>query len=58
MSERTASRNRREWSEERRILMQLFARAEGGQDASPLLAFVAPLLPAKLAAHTPNAFRV
>jgi hypothetical protein len=31
--------------------MQLFARAQGGQDASPLPGVVAPLLPAKLAAH-------
>jgi len=38
--------------------MLLFACAQGGQGASPLPGVVAPLLPAKLAAHTPNAFRV
>ena len=35
--------------------MQLFAGAQGGQEASPLPGVVAPLLPAKLAAHTTNA---
>ena len=32
--------------------MQLFARAQVGQDASSLPGVVAPLLPAKLGAHT------
>ena len=44
-------RNRRERSDPQRILIQLFANAQGGRVAPPLPGAVASLHPAKRAAH-------